>query len=436
MERVLVVDDETQIRTALSEVLKRKGYEVACAASGEEGLARIKEGFYDLVITDVKMPGIGGVGLLHSVSKIAPGLPVLMMTAFGTIESAIEAMKDGARDYILKPFSPEVIDAAIKRILVTRHDESGFGIVGASEKMVELLSVARRVANTTATILIMGESGTGKELLARFIHGLSDRAKETFVAINCASIPDGLLESELFGHERGAFTGAVTRRVGKFEVAHKGTILLDEVGEMGMLLQAKLLRVLQEREIDIVGAKKPLSIDVRIIATTNRNLQEEVEKGSFREDLFYRLNVFPIVIPPLRERPEDIVTLAEHFLAVFSKKNGRDIIGIDSKAIEKLKGHLWKGNVREMENVIERAVLLCQGDELTCDDLFYGESTMVVEREDNSSATSIREMERNLIFKTLREMKENKTLTAKALGISIRTLRNKLNEYRGVESVA
>ena len=193
MERVLVVDDETQIRTALSEVLKRKGYEVACAASGEEGLARIKEGFYDLVITDVKMPGIGGVGLLHSVSKIAPGLPVLMMPAFGTIENAIEAMKIGARDYSLKPFSPEMIDAAIKRILVTRRDESEFGIVGASEKMVELLSVARRVANTTATILIMGESGTGKELLARFIHGLSDRAKETFVAINCASIPDGLL---------------------------------------------------------------------------------------------------------------------------------------------------------------------------------------------------------------------------------------------------
>ncbi|MCK5236391.1 MAG: sigma-54-dependent Fis family transcriptional regulator, partial [Deltaproteobacteria bacterium] len=221
-----------------------------------------------------------------------------------------------------------------------------------------------------------------------------------------------------------------------FEVAHKGTILLDEVGEMGMLLQAKLLRVLQEREIDIVGAKKPLSIDVRIIATTNRNLQEEVERGRFREDLFYRLNVFPIVIPPLRERPEDILTLAEHFLAVFSKKNGRDIMGIESKAIEKLKGHLWKGNVREMENVIERAVLMCQGDELTCDDLFYGESTRVVEREDSSSATSIREMERCLIFKTLKEMKENKTLTARALGISIRTLRNKLKEYRGVENVA
>ncbi|MFQ5328801.1 MAG: sigma-54-dependent transcriptional regulator [Thermodesulfobacteriota bacterium] len=435
MDRVLIVDDEPQIRVALSEVLRLKGYEVECAASGEEGLARIKDGLYNLVITDVKMPGIGGVGLLRAVCNIAPGLPVLMMTAFGTIENAIEAMRDGARDYILKPFSPDVLEASMRRILATRHDESEFGIIGESEQMVDILNVARRVANTTATILIMGESGTGKEVIARFIHGLSNRADETFVAINCASIPDGLLESELFGHERGAFTGAITRRVGKFEAANRGSILLDEVGEMGMLLQAKLLRVLQEREIDVVGSKSPLSIDVRIIATTNRNLQEEVEKGKFREDLFYRLNVFPIVIPPLRERPEDILPLARHFLEVLSKKNNREIGGIEKKAAKILQGYQWKGNVREMENVIERAVLMCQGDELTCDDLFYGESR-TVERDGVSAATSIREMERSLIFKTLKEMKENKTLTARALGISIRTLRNKLKEYRGVEHVA
>ncbi|MBI5683234.1 MAG: sigma-54-dependent Fis family transcriptional regulator [Deltaproteobacteria bacterium] len=436
MHRLLVIDDETQLRTALYEVLKRRGYDVVAVDSGKEGIERLKQNRFDAVITDVKMPGMGGLDVLRSVRCTNPHTPVLMMTAFGTIESAIEAMKEGARDYILKPFSPELIDSAIKKVLIHEDNHNGFEIITRSSKMQGILEIARSIAPSSVTVLITGESGTGKELLARYIHDKSSRKAMPFVAINCASIPDGLLESELFGHEKGSFTGAVAGRKGKFELANEGTILLDEIGEMGLNLQAKLLRVLQQKEIDKIGGSKPLQIDIRVIATTNRELKKEVDAKRFREDLFYRLNVFPIVIPPLRERMEDITILADYFLEKFCKKNGKDIEGISDDAMKYLKSYQWKGNVREFENVMERAVLMCRGCEIkakdiACDNGYEkgGQGGISSEMQERHSNGTLRDMEKGLIFKALKDTEGNKTRAAKTLGISIRTLRNKLREY-------
>ncbi len=425
MYKVLIVDDEPQMRKALKEVLRRKGYEVATASDGEGALSLLARETFNVVIADVKMPGMDGLTLLRSIRGFSPDTPVLMMTAFGTIEDAIEAMREGARDYILKPFSPEVIEKAVEKVVTPPLEGERFGIVTKNRKMEEIITMAREVAQTSATVLITGESGTGKELLARFIHESSRRKGRPFVAINCASIPEGLLESELFGYEKGAFTGAVATRVGKFEMANGGTLLLDEIGEMGLSLQAKLLRVIQEREVDRLGGRGTISLDIRFIATTNRDLKKEVEAGRFREDLYYRLNVFPIHLPPLRERPEDIPFLAEHFLKLFSVRNGKNVERFSKEAMDRLLAHPWKGNVRELENIVERAVLVCRGKEIGVKDLFYGE-------EDASCSFkggTIREMERELICQTLKETGGNKTIAAKRLGISIRTLRNKLKEY-------
>ena len=431
--RVLVVDDEAQMRKALKAVLERKGYEVVTVEDGAKALLKITNDSFDVMITDIKMPGMSGIELLRSVRALAPALPILMMTAYGTIENAIEAMKEGASDYILKPFPSEIIESAVAKVLRVNADDSEAGFEVKNPKMTEILEVAKNIAPTGATVLITGESGTGKELLARYIHSLSDRADKPFVSVNCASIPEGLLESELFGFEKGAFTGALQKRVGKFEQADGGTFLLDEVGEMGVLLQAKLLRVLQEREIDRIGGSEPIKVDIRIIATTNKDLKAEVASGSFREDLYYRLNVFPFALPSLKERPEDIEFLSSYFLKLFAGRYSKEVTGIDKGAMESLMNNPWKGNVRELENVMERAVLMSNSSFLTLDNLYYGEEAPVAGEVLPIANGTIREMERELIFKAIEGSDGNKTQAAKKLGISIRTLRNKLNEYSFAE---
>ncbi len=431
--KIIVVDDEAQMRKALYAVLNRKGYDVVTVPSGADALAALTgaNGF-SAVISDVRMPGMTGLELLRSVKKLCPALPVIMMTAYGTIDTAIEAMREGAEDYVLKPFSSEIIESALARALARGAGEAEPGIATKSEKMLKILELAKNIAPTTATVLITGESGTGKELLARFIHSVSDRADKPFVTVNCAAIPDGLLESELFGHEKGSFTGASSARVGKFEQADGGTLLLDEIGDMGRLLQTKLLRALQEREIDRVGGREPIKIDIRIIATTNIDLMKAVDESIFREDLFYRLNVFPFIIPPLRERSEDVPLLCEFFLKIFSEKYKKPCERISPEAAALLAKNPWRGNVRELENVMERSVLLSSGEEIEIKDIYYGDEKppeVSAESALFGGTTSIREMERALIFKVLEETAGNRTKAAVKLGISIRTLRNKLNEY-------
>jgi len=438
VSQILVVDNEQAMRLAISESLTRKGYSVVTAEDGQDAIEKVKDGSFGMVITDMKMPKSDGMEVLRFVKEVSPETPVVMVTAFGTISHAVEAMKVGASDYIAKPFSSEVLESTVRRSLqaadeivekVTEGTGSSDGkdIITEDPKMLSLLSMAKNAAATTATVLIMGESGTGKELLARYIHSNSLRKEGPFVAVNCASIPNGLLESELFGHEKGSFTGAFSTRLGKFEQANKGTILLDEVCEMEMALQAKLLRVIQEREVDRVGGKKSIPLDIRIVATTNRNLWDEVKKGSFREDLFYRLNIFPLNLLPLRERIKDIQLLAEYFLKKFCEKHEKSIERISDDALDLLVSHCWKGNVRELENCIERAVLLGEGKCLLPESLFLKESSEKVFTA--VSGASIWEVEKDLIFRTLEDTEGNRTKAAKVLGISVRTLRNKLKDY-------
>ncbi len=434
---VLVVDDEGTMRCAVSEVLKKSGYEVVAAGSGEDALEKFSEGLFNLVITDIKMPGMGGMELLLEIKKRSPRIPVVMMTAFGTIETAVAAMKQGAVDYLLKPFSADILEEVVEGILPQGKAAKKEGlsvdrtIITNSPKILSLLETLRGVADSDATLLIQGESGTGKELFAHYVHNQSSPKGRAFVAVNCAAVPDTLLESELFGHERGAFTGALSKKIGKFEQAHRGTFLLDEIGEMDLKLQAKLLRVLQERVIERVGGSEPVNIDIRVVATTNRDLKSEVEKGKFREDLYYRLNVIPLTIPPLKERPEDISLLTEHFIRKFNVKNGREIDAVAPEALELLKGHSWPGNVRELENAVERAVLLAERKTLTVENFAF---LSFAEKEEDSviqnSGASMRDVEKSLILKTLEEVDGNRTQAAKVLGISIRTLRNRLREYR------
>jgi two-component system response regulator FlrC len=447
---VLVVDDEPSLRVAVSESLRRNGYGVMQATDGPEALDRLAQAKPWLVLTDMKMPRMSGLEVLKEVKRRSPQTTVVVMTAYGTVESAVEAMKHGASDYLLKPFATE----SLERILERLETEEGGGSRGASGAapdrpiltadpgMLQLLTVAETVAASQATVLIGGESGTGKELLARFIHSRSPRSHRPFIAVNCAALPDGLLESELFGHERGAFTGALIRKIGKFEMAHTGTLLLDEIGEMSLGLQAKLLRVLQEREVDRVGGRDPVKVDIRVIATTNRSLRKEVEQGRFREDVYYRLNVFPIVLPALRDRRADIVLLARHFVQTAAARNGLAAPLITDEAAEALERRAWKGNVRELENVMERALLLAAGGPIRPAHLPQDEPVPAVDAPAPvgapaaSGATgSLWEMERDLIMRTLDRMKGNRTHAAKVLGISIRTLRNKLREYRHLNEV-
>ncbi len=445
-ERILIVDDDAAMRRALTEVLGRGGFTVEQAPSGQHGIERLSGEPFDLVVSDLRMPGLGGLNLLREVRRRHPALPVILITAFGTIEDAVSAMKLGAYDFLTKPFSPQDLLRLVRRALTTGAEggaprpvraRAARPIVTQDPAMLQVLDVAESIAASRAPVLIEGESGTGKELLARFIHERSPRRGKAFVAVNCAALPAELLESELFGHEKGAFTGAITRKGGKFELANGGTILLDEVSEMEFALQAKLLRVLQEYEIDRLGGVAPIPVDVRVIATTNSRLADLVERGRFREDLYYRLSVIPLTLPPLRERRCDLDLLIDHYLGT---SGGAAAGGITAEARQWFLERPWRGNVRELQNVIERAVLLSRGRPIERGDL---EGAGMAARPlatglsgvAGLAGLTIAEVERRLILETLRVTNNNRTRAAQQLGISIRTLRNKLAEYRAGGSV-
>ncbi len=419
---VLIVDDDLQMRNALREAVTELGYRADLSDNGLSALEKIRQNSYSMVITDMKMPGMDGIEFIRQIRKIAGNIPVLVITGYGTVENAVLAMKSGATDYLMKPFSFETLKRAIESVI--KKIDSDREIITESPELKKILSLAEELAGSDITVLITGESGTGKELLARYIYKRSKRANSPFVAVNCAAIPENLLESEMFGYEKGAFTGAVQGKRGKFELAHEGIILLDEIGEMPLQLQTKLLRVLQERVIERIGGTRPIPVDVRVIATTNRDLLKEVKAGRFREDLYYRLNVFPIKLPPLRQRPEDIPLLSIKFLEKFSRDAGKEIRGFSDEALDILKSRQWKGNVRELENVIQRAVFLCKSGIITKEELMFEAEEKV------QKAGKIRDIERELILKTLEETNGNKSLAAKILGVSVRTIRNKLAQYR------
>lgn len=444
---ILVVDDESEMRSALSHALTREGFAVESAVSGTKALSKIKKDSVSLVITDLKMPEMTGMELLGAVKKIAPEIPVIVITAYGSIHNAVEAMQAGAADYLLKPFSFEVLGTTVKRVLGSiegngDHRLSKQGttaqptvktLVTQDTKLLDILKLAKSVATSRSTVLIQGESGTGKELLAAYIHENSGFKDEPYVAVNCAALPDTLAESELFGHEKGAFTGAVSRKMGKFELAKHGTVVLDEISEMSPPLQAKLLRVLQEREVDRVGGSRSVPMHARVVAISNIDLKKAVSENKFREDLFYRVNVVPFTIPPLRERQKDIPLLVEHFLEKYCRLNNQDKKEVSKAAMTQLANNEWKGNIRELENSIERAVLISDGPELlpehffldTADGANHSHSAISMQ-----AGMTVKEMERQLITKTLEEVNDNRTHAAELLGISIRTLRNKLKEYQ------
>jgi two-component system response regulator FlrC len=441
-EELLVVDDEPQMLIAINETLRRNGYSVTTAGSGMEALCKLREKYYRLVITDMRMPEVSGLELLRKIKTMAPQTPVVLLTAYGTIQNAVDAMRYGAYDYLLKPFSSESLENVVRRALESvprKNDRALHTIITQDFSFSRTLEQAAQAAASMATILIEAESGTGKELLARMIHMKSSRNSGPFVAINCAALPENLLESELFGFERGAFTGANASKPGKFELANQGTLLLDEIGEMAPILQAKLLRVLQEKEVDRIGGKDPVAIDVRVIATTNRDLLSLVRSGDFREDLYYRLNVVRLSIPPLRERREDIPLLADFFCKRYGRECGHDLLCVSSKALELMGSYDWPGNVRELENSIQRAAALCTGPTIDAQDILIPRNSTVSSAVPQTShpvtdlglsgGLTMREMEKKLICKTLEDTGGNRTRAAKCLGISLRTLRNKLNEF-------
>jgi len=438
-DRILIVDDDAAMRRALTEVLGRGGFEVDQAPNGQIGLERLSGEPFDLVVSDLRMPGLGGLNLLRELRRRYPSIPVILITAFGTIEDAVSAMKLGAYDFLTKPFSPQDLLRLVRRALTTDADRSAprpararaaRSIVTQDPALLQVLDVAESIAASRAPVLIEGESGTGKELLARFIHERSPRRGKAFVAVNCAALPAELLESELFGHEKGAFTGAIARKDGKFELANGGTILLDEISEMEFALQAKLLRVLQEYEIDRLGGVAPIPVDVRVVATTNSRLADLVERGRFREDLYYRLSVIPLTLPPLRERRNDLDLLINHFLHFLGTSGKPGAGSITADARQWLLDRPWRGNVRELQNVIERAVLLSRGRPIERGDLEGVGLSVRPMASAGLAGLTIAEMERRLILETLRVTNNNRTRAAQQLGISIRTLRNKLAEYR------
>jgi len=445
-KKILVVDDESLMRDFLEETLSRAGYDVDTVPNGNKALNIIGDNSFDLILSDMKMPGISGIELLEKLHNENPDIRFIMMTAYGTIETAVEAMKLGAFDYIMKPFSADEIEILVKKafehqdlVLENRRlhceldEKYGYhNIIGESPLMKSIFEMVETVADSRATCLITGPSGTGKELIARAIHYHSSRKDGPFIKTNCAALPQELMESELFGHEKGAFTGAIRKYRGRFERAHGGTLLLDEISEMSQLLQSKLLRIIQEKEVEPVGSSQIIKVDVRLVATTNCDLQEEIKAGRFREDLFYRLNVISIHLPTLMERKGDIPLLINHFIEKYNMENGKAIEGCTDRATEQLISNDWPGNVRELENHIERAVIICKNKILDVQDLpAIGSNERQIENEEAvfSSAMSLAEMEERLILKTLECEGGNRTRAAETLGISVRTLRNKLTEY-------
>jgi DNA-binding NtrC family response regulator len=441
--RVLVVDDEVNARTALLELLRDEGYAVETAADAFKALGKVADFAPDLVLTDLKMPGMDGLQLLARLHETDPELPVVVMTAFGEVESAVRAMRSGARDYLGKPVNVGELSVVIARemeqrrilaearVLRARLAErySFSNIVGNSAPMQEVFKTVAQIASSRASVMVTGESGTGKELIAAAIHERSPRAKGPFVKLHCAALAESLLESELFGHERGSFTGAASRRDGRFFQANHGTLFLDEIGEISPAIQVKLLRFLQEREFERVGGNETISVDVRVIAATNRDLKQMIADGKFREDLFYRLNVINLDMPALRARPSDIPLLAVHFLRKYAAENGKEVRGFSAEALERLAAYAWPGNVRELENVVERAVVLAQGPEITVAELPPQVAAARPTGGLQIPGATMDEIERYAITRTLESTGGSTSQAAEILNISVRKIQYKLHEY-------
>jgi Nif-specific regulatory protein len=467
--KILVADDEQNLRRVLAALLRRDGHEVVQAANGHEAIERLAD--VDVVITDLRMPGADGMEVLRTASRNHPHVPVIMITAYGSVGQAVEAIKAGAFDYIEKPFEQEsikvIVDKAIGQASAnklaprqTLYAEIGkFGLIGQSPEMQSIFAVIEKVADTPSTVLITGESGTGKELVAKALHEESSRKDQPFIKINCAAIPKTLMESELFGYEKGAFTGATSSKPGRFELANGGTLFLDEIGEIPVEMQVKLLRAIQESEFERVGGLKTIKVDVRLITATNRDLEQEIQRGNFREDLFYRLNVVPLRIPPLRQRAGDIPLLVQHIIKKFNERLRKTITGIADDALAALEGHGWPGNIRELENVLERTILFCQGDRIERADLQLGGAAQpassqsgpvvplvdaaapLAEDEDDDEPAEISgslkevvraetaRVERELIVKALDETGGNVTQAARLLKISRKSLQMKMKEF-------
>ncbi|MCI0744193.1 MAG: sigma-54 dependent transcriptional regulator, partial [Verrucomicrobia subdivision 3 bacterium] len=447
IEKIIVLEDDLVVRKSLEQQLRYRRYDVASATTIAEAQELLGKDNFDLMIVDVRLPDGLGTDLLKQLQS-RPARPlVVMVSGFGTVDLAVECMSSGAFTFLTKPFSPEQLAVTLKKaeehtqlvkvsqFLSHGEDEEGYELLGQTPEVEQLRQLIRKVARTQATVLIQGESGTGKELVARALYRQSPRTSAPFIKVNCAAIPENLIESEFFGHEKGAFTGALNKREGRFELAHGGTILLDEISEISPQLQAKLLRVLQEREFERVGGSRSIKVDVRVIATTNRNLQESVEKKEFREDLFFRLNVVPVIVPPLRNRKGDIPLLADQFRQRYARKHGIEVHGISQNCMAVLKRHSWPGNVRELQNVIERAVILCnEGGVLEPAHLGLtekpdGPAGMPASTGEMGEFLTMSEMEKHHVLAALERSKGNRTQAAKMLDISIRTLRNKLHEY-------
>jgi len=445
--KILVADDEPSHRQMIEAVLSAEGYEVTQAEDGRAAISAVEDRFYDLVIMDVRMPNVDGIQALQKIKHISPDIPVIIMTAYASVGTAVDALKSDAYDYLIKPLDIEelkiTVDKALrhhqleleniylKERLNDRFDFSN--IIGRSPAMEKLFETMALVAPSEATVIIVGESGTGKELIANAIHQNSPRKDQPFIKVNCAALPETLLESELFGHEKGAFTGAIARKQGRFQLAHKSSIFLDEIAEMAPATQAKILRVLQEREFEPVGGTQTVNVDTRVIAATNKNLEEEIQAGRFREDLYYRLNVVTVESAPLRRRREDIPLLADFFLKPYAQKNRRLIKGFTPRATDLLMRYDWPGNVRELENIIERAVIMARGEMITPlefpVDLQNLDEDLKESRIDLTPGRSLKEVEKEMILRTLEEAGGNRTHAARILGISRRTLQLKLKEY-------
>ncbi|HSP81754.1 MAG TPA: sigma-54 dependent transcriptional regulator [Myxococcaceae bacterium] len=453
MAKILVIDDEANLRKVLAAMLRRDGFDVTVAADGEQGLAEFNKNGADIVVTDLVMPRAGGMEVLRAINAADPDVPVIIITAHGTVDSAVEAIKAGAFDYITKPFEQAELSAVISKAAkahdvarrsVRADDKARAAIIGDSPQLQEVFKIIDKVADTPSTVLINGESGTGKELVASALHGASSRRDKPFIKINCAAIPHTLLESELFGYERGAFTGAVTSKPGRFELADGGTLFLDEIGEIPIEMQVKLLRALQEGEFERVGGIKTTRVDVRLIAATNRDLQAEIEAGRFRKDLYYRLAVVPLVLPPLRERRGDIPMLARHFVEKYNRKLNKRIEGIADDALALLQAYDWPGNIRELENLIERVLLFSDGPFITATDLPESMRQGATPPPAPSPASETptgegglkdivrmkaAELEKDLISKALEETGGNVTRAARLLQISRKSLQTKMKEF-------